>query len=150
MQASEDCKNLIKEFESLRLSPYKCPAGIPTIGWGSTRYPDGKKIQMTDSKITKEAADAIFEWHIEEFEITVSRLLCRRATQGQFDAMVSLCFNIGGKLFGTSTLLKKFNGGDFVGAANEFLRWTKSNGKVLPGLVRRRSREKEMFEGVNA
>ncbi|MBP0998461.1 lysozyme [Serratia fonticola] len=135
-------KELIKSFESLKLKAYPDPAtgGKPwTIGWGHT-----KGVKPGD-KITQAQAEAFLSDDLAEFESAVNSAIKRPMTQSQFDAMVSLAFNIGGANFASSTLVKKFNVGDVAGSADEFPRWNRANGKVMNGLTRRRTAERELF-----
>lgn len=137
---------LIKEFEGCRLTAYPDPGsgGDPwTIGWGSTG-PDIRKGTVW----TQEQADARFAEHLEEFGQGVAQLIGKApTTQSQFDAMVSLAYNIGLGNFRESTLLRRHKEGAYAGAAIEFARWTKAAGKVLPGLVRRRAAEADLYRG---
>lgn len=142
MKTSNNGRNFIKGFEQLRLKAYPDPGtgGEPwTIGWGHT-----KGVKPGD-RITQEQAEAFFSEDLAVFELTVNSAIKRTMTQNQFDAMVSLAFNIGGPAFAGSTLVKKFNTGDVQGAADEFPKWRNSAGKVTPGLVKRRAAEREMF-----
>ncbi|MBH2686523.1 lysozyme [Serratia ureilytica] len=142
MKTSNSGRTFIKGFESLELKAYPDPGtgGKPwTIGWGHT-----KGVKPGD-RITLEQAEAFFSEDLAVFELTVNSSIKRAVTQNQFDAMVSLAFNIGGPNFAQSTLVKKFNIGDMQGAAAEFPKWRNSAGKVMPGLVKRRAEEREMF-----
>lgn len=142
MKTSNSGRTIIKGFESLELKAYPDPGtgGKPwTIGWGHT-----KGVKPGD-RITLEQAEAFFSEDLAVFELTVNSSIKRAVTQNQFDAMVSLAFNIGGPNFAQSTLVKKFNIGDMQGAAAEFPKWRNSAGKVMPGLVKRRAEEREMF-----
>lgn len=139
MRISEKGINLIKRFEGLRLEAYLDSVDIPTIGYGHTR---GVKLGQT---ITQEQADALLEEDIHEFELAIQRLVHVNLTQNQFDALVSFTFNLGIGSLKQSTLLKKLNAGDIVGAANEFNRWVYAGGKKLTGLVKRRSAERLLF-----
>ncbi|HGW3590654.1 TPA: lysozyme [Serratia marcescens] len=142
MRTSEQGRDFIKGFEKLRLKAYPDPGtgGKPwTIGWGHT-----KGVKPGD-RITQEQAEAFFSEDLAVFELTVNSAIKRTMTQNQFDAMVSLAFNIGGSAFAGSTLAKKFNAGDIKGAADQFPRWKFSGGVVLPGLVKRRSAERKVF-----
>jgi len=131
--------DIIKEFEELRLEAYLCPAGVPTIGWGHTR---GVKLGQT---ITEEQAEGFLLEDTHEAELAIQRLVHTPLTQNQFDALVSLVFNIGIANFKSSTLLKKLNTGDTVGTANEFNKWVYSKKIKLRGLVRRRDKERLLF-----
>lgn len=132
--------DLIKEFEGLRLEAYKCSAGVPTIGWGSTR---GVSMGM---KITKERAVALLKNDLRLFETEVKRALRVPVTQPMFDALVSFTFNLGGTNLRTSTLLRKINDRDFKAAAREFDRWVFAGRKRERGLIRRRAAERKLFE----
>jgi len=138
--------DLIKEFEGMILHPYKCPAGVSTIGIGTTRYNDGTQVKMSDPAITEDEAINMLEYQIEHsYGKSVNDLVTVDITQNQFDALCSFTYNLGAGNLKTSTLLKKVNTKDFKGAADEFLKWTRAGGKKLAGLVRRREEERELF-----
>lgn len=118
---------------------YLCPASIPTIGYGHTR---GVKL---GTNITKEEAEAFLLSDIEEMEALVLSVLKIAVKDTELSALVSFTFNEGIGRLTSSTLLSKLNEGDITGAADEFLRWNKSGGKVLPGLDTRRKAERELF-----
>lgn len=139
MKVNQDGINLIKKFEGCRLTAYKCPAGVWTIGYG---HASGVKEGMT---ITQEQAEEYLKQDLEKFEKGVDDCVKVGINQNQFNALVSFAYNCGIGALQTSTLLKKLNKCDFEGTANEFLRWNKSNGAVLPGLTNRRVAEREMF-----
>lgn len=141
MKTSEAGKIFIKEKEGLRLEAYRCSAGVLTIGYGHT----GGDVDP-GMKITPEQAEVYFLKDLEnKAERYVNRYVKVKLTQGQFDALVSFTFNLGAGNLLKSTLLKLLNTGDYAGAAEQFERWTKSGGKITPGLVKRRREEKEMF-----
>ncbi|MGK2911215.1 MAG: lysozyme [Sphingobium sp.] len=125
-------------FEGERLKAYVCPAGVLTIGVGSTG-PHVKR-GMT---ITHEQSQQLLSKDLVRFEKAVNRL--GGMTQSQFDAMVSLAFNIGEGAFAKSTLVRKHLARDFAGAAAEFSKWNKGGGKVLAGLVKRRAAEAKLY-----
>ncbi len=131
---------LIKQFEGLRLKAYKCPAGVVTIGYGST----GPHVKMGFT-ITETEAEALLREDLERFERGVVAM-AGKITPGQFSALVALAFNIGLGAFGTSTLLKKHLAGDYAVAAEQFSRWTRGGGRILPGLVKRRAAERALYE----
>jgi len=141
-QTNQHGRCLIGSAEGLRLEAY-LDGSIWTIGWGTTKI-NGHPVQE-GMKITREQAAAYFNHDIAIFEQEVCDLVKVPLTNNQFAAIISLYYNIGGNLFRTSTLLKKLNKGDYAGAAKEFDRWVYSGGKVLPGLVARRAKEKELF-----
>ena len=131
---------LIREFEGCRLDAYLCPAGIPTIGYGAT----GPDIRM-GMVWTQEQADARLVEDLARFAAGVERLVQVDLTDNQFAALVSFAYNVGLGALAGSTLLRKLNADDFQGAADQFARWNKGGGRVLPGLVRRRAAERDLF-----
>lgn len=133
---------LIKHFEGVKLKAYVCPAGVLTIGVGST----GPHVKP-GMAITAAEADALLRKDLRRFEEAIDIMVHEPLEQHEYDALVSLAFNIGTSAFCTSTLLKKLNNGDKAGAESSFHDWRKGGGKVLPGLVRRRKAEAEMFAG---
>lgn len=135
---------LIKHFEGCRLTAYKCPAGIWTIGYGHTGYVSGKKIKegMT---ITQQGADTLLSQDISLFVKAVNASLTGTITQNQFDALVSFAYNIGINAFKISTLLKLVNQKKFNLIHDEFLKWDKVNKKSCEGLKNRRIKESELF-----
>lgn len=133
-------ENLIKKWEKLRLVAYlPTPDDVWTIGWGHTL---GVK---KGDKITKEQAQEFFIQDKQWAEDAVNQKVKVPLTQEQFDALVSLVFNIGANAFSRSTLLKKLNRKDYQGAADQFNVWVKQKGKTLTGLVRRRAEERSYF-----
>lgn len=132
---------LIKHFESCKLKPYLCSAGVPTIGWGSTYYPDGRKVTMKDPGITQEAADALFLATLAPFQKAVAEQLPRGYPWQLEGALVSFAFNVGITAFKTSTLLKLLRV-QAPGATDQLLRWNKVNGAPTWGLHRRRLAER--------
>lgn len=130
----------IKRYEGCRLQAYKCPAGVWTIGYGHT----GADVTEGESW-TWEQADSAFLADVAKFEHGVRQSIRFQPSQGQFDALVSLAFNIGLGAFNTSTLLQKLNGGDIVGAACQFVRWCKIGGVYNEGLALRRASELYTF-----
>ena len=136
---------LIKRFEGLKLKAYLCPAKVATIGYGSTRYPDGRRVMLTD-KLTNEAeATQLLLSTLNAFETVVNKNL-PNINQCQFDALVSLCYNIGGASLAKSTLVRKakVNPND-PSILDEFMRWNKAGGKVLAGLNTRRAEEAKLY-----
>ena len=137
---------LIKTFEGFRSAPYKCPAGIPTIGYGATFYPNGKKVTMADKSITEVEATELLKSMLKSFEQYVDSYCVDSITQNQFDALVSFCYNLGPANLKSSTLLKKVNANPNDPTINaEFVKWTKAGGKTLAGLVRRREAESKLY-----
>ena len=130
---------LIKSFEGLELEAYLCPADIWTIGYGHTG-----NVKEGDS-ITKAEAEALLDKDLQTFRNGVKRLVKVPLNENQFGALVSFAYNLGLGSLQNSTLLKMLNAGDYTGSADQFLRWNKSGGKVLTGLVRRREAERAVF-----
>lgn len=139
MKTSNKGKDLIKTHEELRLKAYLDGGGVPTVGWGHTK---GVKLGQT---ITQEQAETFLTEDLYEAEIGVSRGVSFGLAPHQFDALVSLVFNIGVPAFRKSTLLRKLNNGDIMGAANAFNHWVFDNGKRVKGLVNRRKKERSLF-----
>ncbi|MEB3342783.1 glycoside hydrolase family protein [Okeania sp.] len=148
MEISQNCLDLIKKWEGLYLSAYLDPVGIPTIGYGTTRYPDGQKVRLGD-RISERNAEAYLRYECSKTARELTKLITVPVNQNQFDALVSFSYNVGTGAFQGSTLRSKLNQGDYRGAANEFSRWV--NGVVngvfqpLPGLVSRRADEQRLF-----
>jgi lysozyme len=147
---------LVKHFEGC-LEPvgngtfkaYADPAhgwNVPTIGWGTIAYEDGRKVRRGDV-ITQDRADELLAWELSQKAAEVKRLVTVPLNQGQFDALVSFAYNLGGGNLRESTLLRKLNAGDVVGAAEEFPKWNKAAGRELLGLTRRRMSEQRLFRG---
>lgn len=136
--------NLITSFEDLRLNAYDDGVGVWTIGIGTTIYPNGTKVKKGDT-CTLDQAKSYFAHDLKRFEASVNNLVKVPLSQNQFDALVSLVYNIGQTAFSKSTLLKKLNAKDYVGAADEFPKWNRGGGKVMKGLVRRREAERALF-----
>lgn len=141
MKTGQAGLHLIKTFEGLKLNAYLCPAKVWTIGYGTTK---GVEPGMA---ITAAKAEELLSDDLRRFEDTVNTSVAVPITQNQFDALVSLAYNIGSGAFRASTLLRKLNAKDYAGAAEQFPRWNKANRKVLAGLTRRREAERKLFEG---
>lgn len=136
--------NLISSFEDTRLKAYDDGVGVWTIGIGTTVYPNGVKVEKGDT-CTLEQAKTYFKQDLSKFEKTVNDYVKVPLSQNQFDALVSLTYNIGSSAFRSSTLLKKLNKSDYQGAADQFPLWNKAKGKILNGLTRRRTAERALF-----
>lgn len=146
MKISNNCTDIIKKYEGFSTSPYLCPAGIPTIGYGSTHYEGGRKVLLSDDRITEQRAVELLAYEVEQECLPViERLVNVVLNQNQIDALVSFVYNVGSGNFEKSTLLKKINAKDFDGAKQEFLKWIRGGGKVLPGLEKRRKEESDLF-----
>lgn len=145
MNISTNGINLIKQFEGFKSTPYQCTAGVWTIGYGTTKYPTGQRVAPSNKPITETYATECLLNDVKGVVEAVNKLVKGVVAQNSFDALVSFIYNVGIGAFTKSTLLKKLNAGDKQGAAEEFLKWTMSGGKVTKGLVTRRTKEKELF-----
>ena len=145
MKTSKACLDLIKEFEGLSLVPYLDVAGIPTIGYGTTRYNTGNTVTLKDPPITQEQAENELMKHLESVSKQMSKYVTTDLKQPQIDALISLTYNIGIGNFSKSTLLKLLNAGEIDKASKQILVWNKSRGVVIKGLCRRRAAEQELF-----
>lgn len=136
---------LLHEFEGLELESYLCPAGVPTIGYGNTRYESGRKVKLGES-ITKERAELLFNWWVDKFAIKVRKELKVTLNENQFSALVSFTYNVGIANLRSSTLLKKVNANPKdTTIFGEFLKWKFAAGKASNGLIRRRQSEAELY-----
>lgn len=145
MIASKRCIDLIKKFEGFRAEPYLCPAGVPTIGIGSTHYKNGLAVTLQDAPITEIQAEALLLDTLKTYELGVKKIVKVELNQNEFDALVDFCYNIGIHNFKTSTLLKDINLGNFTLASHQFVLWTHINGQISMGLLKRRLSEKLLF-----
>jgi len=141
MKTSELGIAFIKQFESLRLYPYKCSGGWWTIGYGHAI----SRLEQPKWIISEEEADRILEKDLDVTERAISRLIRVALNQNQFDALSSFTFNLGSGALQRSTLRQKINRGEYSDAADEFNRWVLAAGRRLAGLVRRRMAERLMF-----
>ena len=153
---SKRALEMIKHHEGVRLKPYRCPANLWTIGVGHVLYPDQGKMKMEDRlkyplrpgdsrTFSKEEVDEILAHDLRRFVAGVSRYCPTGLNQGRLDALVSFSFNVGLGTLQRSTLRQKHNRGDYEGAAEEFMKFTKAGGKVLKGLVNRRNDERALY-----
>ncbi len=148
MKTSNNGINRITMLEGTELTAYKDVADIWTIGSGTIVYPNGKPVKQGD-KCTNDQAKAYLAHDLITFENTVNTAVKVSLSQNQFDALVSLVYNIGAAAFTGSTLLKKLNGADYTAAADQFLVWNKATVKgkkvEVPGLTNRRKSERQLF-----
>lgn len=140
MKTGKKGLGLIKSFEGLKLTAYLCPANVWTIGYGSTHG-----VREGDRLGSEAEAEELLARDLGQYEDAVNKYVTVDLTQEQFDALVSFTYNLGAGAFKGSTLLRFVNQKDFVGAADQFLRWNKAGGRVLAGLTRRRVAERELF-----
>jgi lysozyme len=151
-QYSRTGLELTKQFESCRLSAYQDQRGVWTIGWGTTYYPSGRRVQPGDT-CTQLQADSWLMQAVQHSELVVNRALTVQAatalTQEEFDAVVDFVYNVGSQNFLGSTLLRFLNLNDFAAAANEFEKWDHVNGVEVAGLLRRREAEEKEFDSTS-
>lgn len=146
MEVNKAGKDLIKQFEGCKLKAYKCPAGLDTIGYGNTWYPDGTKVKPGDV-ITQERANELLDIIVEDFAKKVKPLIKQNLTDNNFSALVSFAYNAGVTNLKNSTLLKKVNANPKdPSIRTEFMKWVRANDKVLNGLVKRREAEAKLYE----
>lgn len=138
---------LCRRFEGFRSAPYLCPAGIPTIGYGSTYYADGRKVAMTDAPMSEPEARALLMVELKHTYAPGVMRLCPglAANEPAFNAIVDFVYNLGIGRLQTSTLRRKINAQNWEGAKEQLMLWTRGGGRVLPGLVKRRQAERELF-----
>lgn len=135
--------SLCQRFEGFRSAPYLCPAGVPTIGFGSTYYADGRRVTMEDAPIDRKAAEALLRHELAHTYAAGVMRLCPglEAFPGPFNAITDWAYNLGVGRLQTSTLRRKINARDWNGAREQLRLWTRGGGRVLPGLVARREAE---------
>ena len=156
MKVSSACIEGIKKDEGVRVRPYRCPALLWTVGVGHVIDPNHIRVKLDERKglsipdgwdrvLSMAEVDDILAKDLATFERGVLRLCPEGLTQGRFDALVSFSFNVGLGNLQRSTIRMKHNRGDFDGAAEGFMAWTKAGGKELPGLVKRRKHERDLY-----
>ena len=143
---SKQGKDLIKKYEGFKSKPYKCEAGVATIGYGATYYPNGQKVKLTDPAIDEKHASLLLEAMLNPYEKAVDSYCRDDINQNQFDALVSFAYNLGNSALKSSTLLKKANANpNDKTIRNEFLKWRFAGGKKIQGLVNRRTEESDLY-----
>ncbi|NCB03671.1 MAG: lysozyme, partial [Spirochaetia bacterium] len=152
MQASKKCYDLVKKWEGYHVKlangdckSYLCPAGVATLGYGTTRYPNGVAVKLGDVRTEEQATEYLVYEVSKICEPAIDKYVKVPLTQGQYDSLTSFIYNCGVGAFSGSTLLQKLNRKEYNGAADELLRWVKGGGQTLPGLVSRRKEERDMF-----
>lgn len=141
LKISQDGLDLIKHYETFKAKAYQDPVGVWTIGWGTTG-PDAKPGRT----ITKKTAEAFLRRDLEDSENDIKRMVKVPLTQHQFDALVSINYNMGAtRLFNNTDIIKLINRKDYIGAAGQFQRHVSAKGQVFKGLINRRSDEYKLF-----
>jgi lysozyme len=133
---------LMRRFEGFYPRPYMCPAGVPTIGYGSTYYEDGKRVTLTDATITRERAEALLLWVVAHVYLPQVIKLCPGIDgPDRLAALIDFAYNLGGNALKNSTLRRKINAGEWDAVPDQLRRWDKAGGRVLRGLTIRRNAE---------
>lgn len=149
MTALDFAAELCRQFEGLRLEPYLCPAHVPTVGYGSTRYEDGRKVSLEDAPITPEQAERMLRRHLEDECLSpLLRLspVLGHALPERLGALLSWAYNLGVGNYVQSGLRRAVEAEDWPEVCVQLKRWTKAGGRDLPGLVKRRAAEAALIE----
>tara|TARA_R110000744_G_C19308112_1_gene556443 strand:+ start:637 stop:1086 length:450 start_codon:yes stop_codon:yes gene_type:complete len=145
VKTSQQGIDLIKAFEGFSGKPYLCPAEYWTIGYGNIRCRDGSRVKEETPHVTEAEAEDLLAHELVSFERTVDRLIKVPLQQGQYDALVSFAYNLGGGALSASSLRRMLNRGNYSGAERQFKRWVFAGGRKLRGLVKRRAAEAALF-----
>jgi len=156
LKVSDRCKEMIKHHEGVRYKPYRCPAKLWTVGVGHVLYPvqgrlpldqrDSFPLESNDNRtFSSDEVNGILSSDLQRFETGITKLFPVVLAQGQFDALTSFAFNLGLGGVQRSTLRSKVLRGEIEEAADEFLKFTRGGGRILPGLVKRRNDERALF-----
>ena len=139
---------LIKRFEGCRLKPYLCPAGIATIGYGSTRYPNGRRVTMQDEPISEEKAEVFLYYIVTRITYSIYKLcpILLIEDRGKQASIIDFAYNLGTGNLKASTLRRRINEGNWDEAAHELRKWIYGGGRRLRGLIIRRNVEARFFE----
>ncbi len=141
-QAVDVAACLARRFEGCYLTPYLCPAGVPTIGFGATYYEDGRTVTLRDPAITRDRAESLLLWMVRTRYLPAVLKLCPGVdSPDRLAALIDFTFNLGAGNLKASTLRKRVNAGRWADVPTEFRKWTKGGGRVLRGLVARREAE---------
>lgn len=148
MDALAVALELIRRFEGLYLTPYLCPAGVPTIGYGATYYQDGTRVTLADLPITRTMAEDLLLWHVKTVYLPAVLKLCPaivHETPGRVAALIDWTFNLGAGNLRASTLRRRVNAAAWDLVPDELRKWNKAAGRVLRGLVVRREAEARLI-----
>lgn len=133
---------LARRFEGLYLTPYLCPAGVPTIGYGATHYEDGTPVALADPRITRQRAEALLLWHVRARFLPAVLRLCPGVDEPRrLAALIDFTFNLGAGSLRASTLRRRVNAGRWDDVPAELRKWVKAGGRTMRGLVLRREAE---------
>lgn len=147
-EAVQIAADLCKVFEGFRAKPYLCPAGVPTIGYGSTYYQNGNKVELSHPPMSKEQAEQLLLFELNHTYLPGVLRQCPNLLYekpGRLAAIVDFAYNLGVGRLQTSTLKRKIIAKDWEGAKEQLMLWTRGGGRVLPGLVKRRSAEVQLM-----
>jgi lysozyme len=146
-EALEVAANLCRRFEGLHLKPYICPAGVPTIGWGTTRYPNGKPVSLSDPPISKDYADELLYTDLSRFHSDVLALCpgLVGSPGSRIGAVVDFAYNLGSGRLKASTLRRRINERNWPEVKKELMKWVNAGGRPLRGLVLRRQAEANLI-----
>lgn len=140
---------LIRRFEGFASRPYLCPAGVASIGFGSTRYEDGRQVQLTDPTITRKRAEQLMLWSVKNVYLPAVLKLCPGVPDAyKLAALIDFTFNLGAGRLRASTLRRRVNAQDWAAVPSELRKWTRGGQKVLKGLVARREAEVALVQKV--
>ncbi len=146
IKAIEIASSLCRQFEGLHLRPYLCPAGVPTIGYGSTFYPNGAKVGLKDAPITEARAEELLDCDLARCYVAAlkaSPILAHDASRHA--AIIDFIYNLGAGRYNASTLRRRINSKDWEGAREQIVKWVFAGGKKLKGLELRRAAEAELL-----
>lgn len=138
--------DLVKRFEGFRASAYLCPAGVWTIGYGATYGPDGNRVTKDTPDIDEDGAERLLQRDLGHSAASVSRMVKVPLSDEQSGALASFAFNLGAGALKASTLLRRVNAMEWEDVPYQFSRWVFAGGRKLPGLVRRRAAEAELWQ----
>jgi lysozyme len=145
-QISDACIDLVKHFEGFYSKPYKCEAGVSTIGYGTILYPNGKKVTLQDKPCTEAEAIEWMRYELNQKAKEVDAMAIDTVNQHQFDSLVSFAYNCGSNALKNSTILKRVNANpNDPTITDAFMMWVKADGAILQGLVRRRKAEAALY-----
>jgi len=146
--ASELAVKVIKKWEGFMPEPYLCPAGVPTIGYGSTRYENGDRVEMNDCNVDRKRGEEILLSFVKKVEAQVKKVVTVKLAPHQLGALISFTYNVGIGNLSSSTLLKCVNSSPTLHTIpDELRRWNKSKGKIFAGLTARREDEIKLYVG---
>lgn len=146
MSAIQIAGEIAKVFEGFRSRPYRCPANVPTIGYGTTRYPDGRKVSMSDPSIDKNIALVYLHDELQKSMAGALRYCPILSTdEGKLASITDFCYNLGIGRLQQSTLRRRINQQNWNACKTELLKWVFAGGKKLPGLIKRRALEATFF-----